>query len=303
MAFMREKRKGISVYYELVENSRDGKKVRQKVIKYFPNKKAMEEYGKKHNIALPEETPLFDSSTARKIESKLKNLISLRPLPEGTLRSLNEKFEVKMTYNSNAIEGNRLSLKETYLVLNKGMTINGKSFQEHLEATNHKDALNFIGKIIKKDKITEMDILELHAILLDKIYPMDAGFYRHEQVYISESEHVPPSWKEVPDLMKEVVKELNSKEEGILAVESAVKVHYNFVKIHPFIDGNGRMARLLCNLRLMRAGFPPVILERSIRKTYYDALERADAGDLKPLAQIIVRDVEKMLDLYISSTQ
>jgi Fic family protein len=223
-------------------------------------------------------------------------------LPKNTSESLRKKFEVEMTYNSNAIEGNRLTLKETFLVLEKGMTIGGKSVEEHLEATNHRDAIKFLEKIARKNSITEMDVLKLHAVILDKIDSKNAGFYRHENVYITGSKHIPPKWKEVPVLMKRVLKDLGPKEEGAKAVESAVKLHHEIVWIHPFIDGNGRLARLLTNLKLMQAGFPPTILQKRIRRIYYSALEKADEGDLKPLAQIIARDVERSLDLYIEST-
>lgn len=301
MAFVREKRKGISIHYELVENKREGDKVKQKILKYFSTKKDMSDYCQKNDIPLPEETPIFDETTSKRVEEKLKKLNSLRPLPSAALKSLKEKFEVEMTYNSNAIEGNRLTLKETYLVLRKGMTIKGKSIEEHLEATNHKEALAFLESLVNKNEITEQDILEIHAIILDKINPKYAGFYRQEQVYIGGSKHIPPKWKEVPKLMRNIINEINSKEKGIRSIESAVKIHYDFVWIHPFIDGNGHLARLLCNLRLMRAHFPPIVLKKNIRKTYYDAMDRADEGDLKPLAQITIRDVEEALDLFISA--
>lgn len=300
MAFVREKRKGASVYYELVENERVGIIVRQKVLKYFPSRTAAVEYCKEHGIKVPTESGIIDKATAKRLEDKLEKLESLRPLPENTLKSLREKFEVEMTYNSNAIEGNRLSLKETYLVLMKGITIRGKSVQEHLEATNHKEALELLEKMVKKN-VTIEDVLELHAVILDKIDPKSAGFFRHEQVYITESKHVPPKWREVPELMRGVVKELNSPARGAAAVESAVRVHHLVAWIHPFTDGNGRLSRLLCNLRLMRAGFPPVVLKKKSRIQYYDALEIADDSDLRPLAGIVARDLEEMLDLYISA--
>ena len=303
MAFIIERKKGITIYYELVETVRENGKVKHKMLKYFGSKKEMLDYCKRHKIKPPKhEESLLDKATAAKLEKKLAKLNLLRPLPENALKSLKKKFEVEMTYNSNAIEGNRLSLKETYLVLEKGMTIGGKSVREHLEATNHRDAILLLEKIAdKRAKITELDVLNLHAIVLDKIDPQNAGFYRREQVYITQSKHVPPKHKDVPKLMAAVISEINSTAEGAKAVESAVKVHFMIAWIHPFIDGNGRLARLLSNLRLMRAGFPPVVLQRKIRKTYYDALEKADEDDLKPLAQIIARDAEKALDLYIGS--
>ncbi|MCK4328060.1 MAG: Fic family protein [Candidatus Diapherotrites archaeon] len=303
MAFIREKRKGITVYYELVKSTREGGKVRQKVMKYLGSRGDMLSYCKRHRIKPPKDTALLNKSTTTMLEKKLKELNSLRPLPKETLKQLNKKFEVEMTYNSNAIEGNTLTLRETYLVIERGMTIGGKSVEEHLEATNHKEAIHFMAGLVRKKRVTMNDVLGLHAIILDKINPQGAGFFRHKQVYIAGTNHVPPSWKKVPGLMKEVVKELNSREKGAKAVESAVRVHFMVAWIHPFVDGNGRLARLLANLRLMRAGFPPAIVKKGIRKTYYNALDYADAGDLRPLTQMSARDVKRALDLYIGAAK
>jgi Fic family protein len=209
-----------------------------------------------------------------------------------------------MTYNSNAIEGNRLTLRETWLILRKGMTIRGKTVQEHLEATNHLQAIELMENMTdRKKKITKRDVLELHASILDKIDPKNAGFYRHERVFIQGSQVVLPKWSIVPDLMKEVYLELNNKDKGTDAIISAVKVHYRTVRIHPFKDSNGRLARLLMNLRLMRSGFPPIVLRRQERRSYYSALEKADKDDLRPLTMLVAKDVEKALDLYLEAVE
>jgi Fic family protein len=305
MAFIREKTKGITTYYELVESVRINGKVRQKVLKYFGDRKEMLEYSKRHNIPLPvSKKNVIDSNTRKKIEEKLAVLNSLRPLSKTVINNLNKKFEVEMTYNSNAIEGNRLSLRETYFILEKGITIGGKPMKDYLEATNHRDAIVLLEKIAKKNNpIKEIDVLGLHAVILDKIDPSNAGCYRHEQVYITGTKHIPPNWREVPDRMKLVIKELNSIKSGCDAIESAARLHRLIVWIHPFIDGNGRLARLLTNLRLMRAGFPPIILQKKIRLTYYSALEKADENDLKPLTMLIFRDVDRALDLWLQAAK
>jgi Fic family protein len=152
-----------------------------------------------------------------------------------------------------------------------------------------------------KSRIAEMDVLRLHAVILDKISPKDAGFYRHEQVFIEGSRLRLPKWKEVPELMKTVYSELNDKSKGIAAIQSAVKIHHDTVRIHPFVDGNGRLVRLLMNLRLMRAGFPPTILRREERRAYYSALEKADKGDFRALSMLVAKDVENALDLYLGA--
>jgi Fic family protein len=302
MVFIRERKKGVTTYYEAVETIRQNGKVNQKTLQYLGTRRKMLDYCKRHGIKPPIETGLLDGHTATILEKKLIRLNKMRPLSPITLESLGKKFEVEMTYNSNAIEGNRLSLKETFLVLEKGMTIGGKSVKEHLEAVNHKEAILFLEKLAnKKTEIKESDILQLHAIIMSKIDPQNAGFYRQVQVFITLSEHRPPSFKELPKLMERVLKELNSKEEGGKAIESATRLHHLFVWIHPFADGNGRAARLLTNLRLMRATFPPIVLQKKIRMTYYRALEVGDKGDLKPLTGLIARDVERALDLYLEA--
>jgi len=303
MAFIRKKSKGNSYYYELVESKREGKKVKQKVLKYFPSLREVEDYLKKENISIPiNYGDWMDNDLKERIEIKLSKLNNLRPLPKDTLDNLKEKFEIDMSYHSNAIEGNRLTLRETWLVIRKGITISGKSLEEHLEATNHREAIELIEKIADKgEDITEIDVLNLHAVILDKINPQNAGFYRHSNVFIQGSELKLPKWRDVPVLMKRVYKELNNQGKGIDVIYSSVKVHYDTVRIHPFIDGNGRLARLLMNLRLMRGGFPPAILRKEERRAYYSALEKADKGDFRPLTMIIGKDVERALDLYIET--
>lgn len=302
MAFIRKKRKGITAYYELVKSMRTKQGVRQKVIEYLGGHDEMLAYCKRHKLKPPKEEPLFDKATAGMIEKKLDRLNKFRPLPEKVLVELKKKFEIEMTYNSNAIEGNRLTLRETYLVLERGMTIGGKSVREHLEAINHKEAIHFLETLTKKKKITMNDVLQLHAIIVAKaLPPNEAGFFRRHRIFIAGSTHKPPGWKDVPKLMEKVVKELNSKDKGIEAVESSVNIHYMVAWIHAFTDGNGRLARLLSNLRLMRAGFPPIILKKRIRKTYYNSLDRADGGNLKQLARITARDLVQSLDLYLNA--
>jgi Fic family protein len=304
MAFVREFVNGITRYYALVESKRDEHKVKQKVVRYLGDRAKMRDYCRKHDIKTPREPKaLLPAKVCRALDQKLARLNAMRPLPPGAVKSLREKFEVEMTYNSNAIEGNRLSLRETYLVLEKGITIGGKSVREHLEATNHREAIRLLEKIAGKARILEVDLLNLHAVILDKINPDCAGFYRREQVYITGTRHVPPSWKEVPEKMKTVLRELNSRSNGSEAVESAAELHHLLTWIHPFVDGNGRLARLLTNLRLLRAGFPPVVLQKRIKLTYYSALEKADAGDLKPLALIIARDAERALDSWLEAAR
>lgn len=301
MAYIRRKRKGTSYYYELVEAVWEEGKPKQRIIEYFPSLEAANLYCEKKGIRKFETKYLFSPELEKRLEEKLARLNKARPLPETALKNLKEKFEIDMTYNSNAIEGNRLTLRETWLVIRKGITIGGKSLEEHLEAKNHVEALHFLYALVDlKKTISGQDLLELHRLILDKIYPEFAGRYRTMQVYIEGSAHVPPPAKEVPRLMEGVIRELGSKDQKTKAVISASKVHYLLTKIHPFADGNGRLARLLLNLRLMRSGFPPTILRKTERRAYYAALEKADDGDLYPITTLIANDVVRALDLYLS---
>jgi len=303
MAFIRKRKRGNTYYYELVENKREGDKVKQKVLKYLPDSKEASDYAKKEGIEFDAGSyGWIDENLAKTLDEKLEKLEKMRPMPTETVKRLRDKFEVDMTYHSNAIEGNRLTLRETWLVLRRGITIRGKSMNEHLEATNHAEAIGLLEKMADgKSEINEMDVLNLHAVILDKISPHDACFYRHEQVFIEGSNVKLPKWREVPKLMQSVYSELNNKGKGIDAIYSAVKVHYNTTRVHPFVDGNGRLARLLMNLRLMRAGFPPTILRREERRSYYSALEKADKGDFRAISMLIAKDVEMALDLYLDA--
>lgn len=304
MAFIRRRSRGNTYYYELVENVRVKGKVTQRILKYFPSGKEAGDHARKAGIRFSAtEKEWVEPRLRARLERKLAELDRLRPLPPEAVTQLREKFEVDMTYHSNAIEGNRLSLRETWLVLRKGMTIRGKSVAEHLEATNHAEAIGLLERMADRNtRITEKDVLGLHAVILDKINPKNAGVYRRVGVFIQGAKVTLPDWRKVPGLMKGVYSELNNREKGIKAIFSAVRIHHETVRIHPFVDGNGRISRLLMNLRLMRAGFPPTILRREERRSYYSALEKADKGDLRPLAMLIAKDIENALDLYLGAS-
>lgn len=302
MAFIRRKRRGDTFYYELVENQWEKGKVVQKIIEYFPTLEAANLFCERKGIRKFESKYVIPPALESRIDAKFLKLNSLRPLPETAVRKLKEKFEVDMTYNSNAIEGNRLSLRETYLVLRRGITISGKSLEEHLEAKNHLEALEYTYKLIdSKKRFSEKDILELHRMVMSKIDESIAGRYRNQQVFIEGAVHLPPPPEKVPGLMEGVVREINKKSKGLGTIKAASVVHHLITWIHPFTDGNGRMARLLLNLILMRGGFPPIVLHRTKRKSYYAALEKADDGDLYPITTLIANEAERSLDLWLSA--
>jgi len=298
MPFVRKKIVDDNVYYVLVESRRAGPLVVQKVLKRFPNYVETLAYCKENSIPCPP-PDVIAPALASRITEKLARLNAHRPIPPETMESLNKKFELELTYHSNAIEGNRLSLKETYLVLEKGMTIHGKSVKEHLEVTNHKEVLQRMENLVNGGEITEQDILDLHSTLMDKIRPEWSGVYRKGPVAVALSDLKPPHFSHVPSFMTSVISLLNARSEGIDAIKQASLTHHRFVYIHPFWDGNGRIGRILMNIKLMQAGFPPAILTRRERMFYYDVLEDADKGDLGPLTTIIAKGVERSLDLYL----
>ncbi len=211
----------------------------------------------------------------KKLNEKKKILDKHRPFDAALVKNLEEWFRIELTYTSNAIEGNTLSRAETALVVEKGLTIGGKSITEHLEATNHAAALNFIKEQIKRrpSDLRERDILKIHEIILDRIDKENAGIYRRVPVRISGSAIVLPNPRKVQTLMDEFFSWIENKTK-MHAVELAAEAHYRFVTIHPFTDGNGRTGRLLMNMILMMKGFPPAIIRKNDRLAYIKSLEK-----------------------------
>jgi len=238
-----------------------------------------------------------------RLDEKKARLDAARPLPPEVTAKLKEYFDVEWTYHSNAIEGNTLTLAETRVVLLDGLTVGGKSLREHLEAINHKHAIDFVEALATGDEpITEHTIRQVHALILRAIDDRHAGVYRQNQVYIAGSTYVPPGPVEVPALMADLVRWLNSAEAAELhPVRRAALAHFRLVHIHPFVDGNGRTARLLMNLVLLRDGFPPAIIRREKRSEYYDALDRAHQGDSDPFVFLVAEEVERSLDIWLST--
>lgn len=226
----------------------------------------------------------------------------LRPLPSQLVVRLKADFLIKSTYESNAIEGNTLTIYETKAILEDGITIAGKSMREHLEAINHKQAIILSEKIVKKDEgFSERIIKELHAIILHGIDQSNAGVYRSQNVIISGEKHTPPSYTEVSFLMKELIV-WYSEEKDLHPLEKAVMLHSKFVNIHPFIDGNGRTSRLLMNLVLLKAGYLPVIIESERRFKYYEVLDiAATEGNYTPFIQLVadyeLQELQRYLEL------
>lgn len=198
-----------------------------------------------------------------------------RPFSRNLAKSLNEKLIVEWTYNSNAIEGNTLTMSETKVVL-EGITIGGKSIVEHLETINHREAILFLEEMVSnQDQLTEWNLKNIHALILKSIDDENAGKYRKENVLISGAKHMPPKHFELDYLMQKMIAEYNSEWQKFHPIIRATLLHGEFVKIHPFIDGNGRTARLLLNFELMKNGYTSIIIRRDQRADYYDVLDLA----------------------------
>lgn len=232
------------------------------------------------------------------IENKKAELDSRRPLTEGEVERLYEDFMIEYTYNSNAIEGNTLTLRETDMVL-RGLTIDQKPLKDHMEAVGHKDAFYFVIDLVKeRAELTEYIIKQIHSLVLaDK--PMDKGRYRKVPVKILGAYHVPVH----PYLIEPEINELlsNYKNDDRNIAEKLALFHINFEGIHPFIDGNGRTGRLLVNLELMKAGYPPIDIKFTDRKRYYDAFDIYYVNnDLSAMTTLFAEYINARLDEYLS---
>jgi Fic family protein len=201
-----------------------------------------------------------------------------RPLDPAIVRNLREDLIVRWTYHSNAIEGNTLTLRETKVAL-EGITVGGKTLREHLEAVNHRDAILLLEDMVSEaEPLTEWMIKSLHRLILKGIDDDNAGRYRTVNVRIAGVQHLPPDQVRVPELMERFSAWYRDEAMALHPVERAARVHSDFVKIHPFVDGNGRTSRLLMNLELMKAGYPAAVLPVESRLAYYEALDADHAA-------------------------
>ena len=231
------------------------------------------------------------------IENKKTKLDSRRPLTEGEAARLNEEFTVEYTYNSNAIEGNTLTLRETDLVL-RGLTINQKPLKDHMEAVGHKEAFDFVNELVRKHiPISESIIKQIHYLVLaDKTE--DRGIYRKVPVRIMGAQHEPVQPYLIVPKMEQLLKDYADSNEHI--VTKLAKFHIEFEGIHPFIDGNGRTGRLLVNLELMKAGYPPIDIKFTDRIQYYNAFDEYHVKhNLSSMENLFAGYINAQLDLYL----
>ena len=237
-----------------------------------------------------------------RLEQKKAQLDSLRPLPAAAVRRLNEQLTIEWIYNSNAIEGNTLTLRETQLILETGLTIGGKSLREHFEVINHKEAIEYVDALAAgEDPITPFHVRQIHRLVLTRIDDDNAGQYRNLPVYVTGTAHKPPDAWQVPHLMSEWGDWLDGPALALHPVERAALAHHRLLAIHPFIDGNGRTARLVMNLLLMCEGYPPTIIMRVNRRQYYRVLAQADRGNEASVVNFVGQAVERSLTLYLDA--
>ena len=240
---------------------------------------------------------------ARRIQERRARLDAQRPLAPSVVQAVRDDLRVLLTYHSNAIEGNTLDESETQMVIEHGITIGGHTFKEHLEAINHAEAITLLDALATRGtEPTHADVLQLHGLVTAKLLP-SAGQYRTGPVSIRGSRHRPPPWQQVPELMDIWLQWGASDGRDYEPIMRAAVAHEAFLNIHPFYDGNGRMARLLLNLQLMRDGYPTVLVQRSVRETYIRALEAAHFGDMQALVTVIGQAVDTGLSLWLDACE
>lgn len=215
----------------------------------------------------------------KEINKLQQEIDSFRPLPANTLKQLKEYYRIGLTYTSNALEGNSLTETETKVVLEDGITIGGKPIKDYYEALGHSEAYDYVYKIAKDKDFTEENIKKLHKLFYYRIDEARAGRYRKEKVFISGSKYHLPVPEKVPELMNEFIGKLKDMEKKNHPVEYSALVHKEIAFIHPFIDGNGRVARLLMNLVLLQKGYVTAIIPPILRRDYIGALEKAHVDD------------------------
>lgn len=232
-------------------------------------------------------------------EKKLKYEQNKYKISAVTLSSYEKDFELTFTHNSTAIEGNTLTLMETKVVLEDSIAIGGKELREIYEVINHKKAYGYVKKCIAEKKPLDENIVkDLHAILTENI--IIGGIYRKEEVRISGAGFTPPAGNEMYMQIKNFYEDLKIKENELNPIELAAWTHAEFVRIHPYIDGNGRTSRLIMNYQLLIHGYLPISVAKENRLDYYNALEQyAVKGDLSPFADFVAELEEQQLDEYM----
>jgi Fic family protein len=228
------------------------------------------------------------TTVLKKIDALRLKIDTHRPLDTHILKQVREYFRIGTTYSSNALEGNSLTETETKIVIEDGITIGGKPVRDHLEALGHSEAYDLLFRLAKNQDITEANIKELHHLFYYRIDAKQAGKYRKRRVIITGTDFIPPAPERIPVLMRSFIAGLPETKTKHHLVEFAAIIHMEFVKIHPFIDGNGRAARLYMNLALLQAGYSVAIIPPILRRDYLTTLNQTHKGDDGPFIKFII---------------
>lgn len=223
----------------------------------------------------------------QQVDEQQKKINQLRPLNQEALLQLREYYRIGLTYSSNAIEGNTLTESETKVVLEDGLTIGGKPLKDHLEVIGHSEAFSMVYELAHTQEINEQTILELHRLFYQRIDSDNAGSYRTKPVIITGTSYTPPPPSKVNPAMQEFVAQIPIQRDTLHPIALAGWLHIQLANIHPFIDGNGRTARLLMNLALMQSGYPITIIPPLVRSEYISALQASNTGDNQPFINLL----------------
>ncbi len=223
----------------------------------------------------------------KRIDGLKSRIDAHRPIDKHLLGQIKEYFRIGLTYSSNALEGNSLTETETKIVIEDGITIGGKPVRDHLEALGHSEAYDLLYDLAKRKEITEANIKALHRLFYYRIDAKQAGKYRKRRVIITGTDFIPPLPDQIPELMKAFVDRIPVYRQANHPIEYAAILHKELVTIHPFIDGNGRVARFLMNLALLQAGYPIAVIPPVLRREYLNSLNMIHRGNQRPFINLI----------------
>lgn len=303
MSFIEKQRHGKHFYYYLVKSIRitpvKAKRLRIFLGREIPKHDELQKYFvelEKKTLKAQNHAKWLSAELVEKVDDLSASITVFHKMASNVLP---KDFLVRYTYNTNAIEGNRLTLRQTALVLNDRIAPEGSRADDVIEALNAVDAWNFIKSY--KGRLNRAFVCKVQYEITKNTSCRIQGNYRDNEVRISGSEHIPPKPEKVPRLLEDLFKQLYNQKKNLHPIELATFLHNGFVNIHPFTDGNGRTSRLLMNWILLRNKFPPVIIEVINKEQYYNTIEAADKGDQKPFATFLCNQLLAQYTIVIPS--
>lgn len=267
-----------------------------KALTYSPNHQAALS-NRKRTAPVVDRLDLKLFAEIDKLKTRLRDRIKL-----DDFESVKKQAYYLHIYHTVGIEGNTMTVEQLRYVLETGHVVSGKSLLEHNEVLGLEKAMQYVKLLTRTEFIGTKEILGIHRRVMGHVDPIKSGVFRDEKVFVGS--HVPPPYEEIPQLMENYVEWLNSEEAHTMhPVRYAALAHYKLVDIHPFVDGNGRTSRLIMNLILLKAGYPPVMILKEQREKYYDALKTANMGDVKPFVRFVAQCTLQILDMYLYGTR